>query len=75
MKWYELEVQYYETSEAEGENEIECPISSNNYRKWAAARNTTKSATISAGTTSGFREFDKEYVPQLLKKKLKIGAP
>ena len=66
---------YYETSEVEGENEIECPISSNSYRKWAAARNTTKSKTTSAGTTNEYREFDKEYVAQLLKKKLKIGAP
>ena len=42
MRWHELEVHYNETSGTEGENEIDCPISSNNDRRKVATRNTNK---------------------------------
>ena len=45
----ELEVHYNETSEVEGENQIDSPINSNNDRKRAASRKTTKNTTTSAG--------------------------
>ena len=60
------------------QNKIECPISSNNDRKRAATRNTTKNTTASAGTMNEYSESDrddKDYVTQLLNKKLKTGAP
>ena len=42
MKLHESEVHYNEASQAEGENERDGPIISNNNRRRAATRNTTK---------------------------------
>ena len=42
MKLHESEVHYNEASQAEGENERDGPIISNNDRRRAATRNTTK---------------------------------
>ena len=56
---------------------IERPISSNNDRKRATTRNTTKNTITSAETTNEYNESDTDdtnYVAQLLKKKLKTGA-
>ena len=78
MKWHELEVHYRETSEAESENKTECPISNSNDRKRAATRNRTKNTTTSPEIMNEYSESDpdiKDYLAQLLKKKLKCGAP
>ena len=61
IKWHEFEVHYNKISEAEGENEIECPICSNNDRKRAATRNTTKNTTTSTVTTSTYSESDPDH--------------
>ena len=58
MRWHELEVHYNETSGTEGENEIDCPISSNYDRRKAATRNTTKNTTTSTGTTNKYSKSD-----------------
>ena len=63
---------------AEGEKGIEYPISSNNDRKRAATRNTTKNTTTSVEATNKYSESDpddKDYAAQLPKKKLNADAP
>ena len=74
----QLEVHYNLTSEAEGENEIDGPTSSNRDRKRTATRNMTKNTTTSPGTMNEDSKCDpddKDYVAQLPKRKAKAGAP
>ena len=55
-----MEVHYNETSEADGENEKKCPISSKYDRKRAATRNETKNTITFAGTTNEYSESDSD---------------